>query len=406
MAIFGRENKKAWDVVSSQSQDDQMRFRDVYEDQQLERSNIEGKQTATSRIVFSVVVAILAAVVMWCFVSIGQMTIARFTQATSTAVVQTSSSAAGAEPGEYTPNDEYGYVGQRSSGSVVYAGYYQKQADGTLGEEVYETKAEVPVPDWWVEAKAAYEAEHAGDQTVMDGPGQSLGAAFCSFNMWKLLISLATGAVVFAAMYTVMMRNLQTQNMLNDTSDINQYHNDQHIALPEEVMAKFDWFPDVGAHASPQVSSMVSHVMLQNKGIKQVEFTRRAKEDILDADGDVEYYADEPLLDEHGDVITTMEPMFDTEFADDLFTASSLPKDKSMRRSYDATKIPYNKGNENRDKLKGYDTVADLINGDWELPSYETQRPAGAYLVDTAPVNTLVLAITRAGKGKEARSFA
>lgn len=399
MAVFGRENKKAWDVVSSQAQDDQIKFRDVYEDQQLERSSIEGKQTATSRIVFSVVVAVLAAVVMWGFVSIGQMTIARFTQATSTAVVQTSSSA-DAEPGEYTPNDEYGYVGQRTNGSVVYAGYYQKQADGTLGEEVYETKAEVPVPDWWVEAKAAYEAEHAGDQSVMDGPGQSLGAAFCSFNVWKLLISLATGAVVFAAMYTVMMRNLQTQNMLNDTSDINQYHNDQHIALPEEVMAKFDWFPDVGAHASPQVSSMVSHVMLQNKGVKTVDVTKRAKEDVLDADGDIEYYAGEPVLDEHGRIVTETKPLFDEDFATSLFDASGLPKDKSMRLFYDATKIPYNKGNENRDKLKDYDTVADLINGDWVLPAYETQRPAGAYLVDTAPVNTLVLAITRAGKGQ------
>ena len=55
---------------------------------------------------------------------------------------------------------------------------------------------------------------------------------------------------------------------------------------------------------------------------------------------------------------------------------------------YDTTKVPYNPGNENRDKLKGYDTVADLINGDWEFPPYEPQRPAGAYLVDTAPVNT------------------
>ena len=34
------------------------------------------------------------------------------------------------------------------------------------------------------------------------------------------------------------------------------------------------------------------------------------------------------------------------------------------------------------------------------LPIYEPQRPGGAYIVDTAPVNTMVLAITRAGKGK------
>lgn len=34
------------------------------------------------------------------------------------------------------------------------------------------------------------------------------------------------------------------------------------------------------------------------------------------------------------------------------------------------------------------------------MPYYEPQRPAGAYIVDTAPVNTMVLAITRAGKGQ------
>jgi len=42
-----------------------------------------------------------------------------------------------------------------------------------------------------------------------------------------------------------------------------------------------------------------------------------------------------------------------------------------------------------RDKLD-YDTVADVINADWEFPEYEVQRPGGAYLVDTAPTNTMV----------------
>lgn len=63
--------------------------------------------------------------------------------------------------------------------------------------------------------------------------------------------------------------------------------------------------------------------------------------------------------------------------------------------------IAYNPpGGTVRDKLGPYPTVADLITADWELPDYEVQRPAGAYLVDTAPVNTMVLAMTRAGKGQ------
>ena len=117
----------------------------------------------------------------------------------------------------------------------------------------------------------------------------------------------------------------------------------------------------------------------------------------MDADGDVVDLKGEILRDEEGNPLTEKKPMFDKKFMDELYEASGALT--SIRKWYDPNKIDYNKGDKNRDKLKGYDTVADLINGDWDIPSYETQRPAGAYIVDTAPVNTLVLAITRAGKG-------
>src|SRR5699024_5568103 len=44
--------------------------------------------------------------------------------------------------------------------------------------------------------------------------------------------------------------------------------------------------------------------------------------------------------------------------------------------------------------------VKDVIVDDWEFPIWEKQRPGGMYIVDSAPVNTMVLAITRAGKGQ------
>ena len=82
---------------------------------------------------------------------------------------------------------------------------------------------------------------------------------------------------------------------------------------------------------------------------------------------------------------------------DALYQASGVPKGKTagemLRKYYDATKIKYNPDGSNRDKLGKFETVADLINKDWQLPYYEPQRPAGAYIVDTAPVNTMVLAI-------------
>jgi len=212
---------------------------------------------------------------------------------------------------------------------------------------------------------------------------------FTNFTVGKLFGSLVTGVLVYAILYTVLKRNLDAQNLLSDTSDINQYENDQHIALPEEIQRKFDWFPDVGAHSPVQVSSMVSHMMLNNKGLNPVMIAERAKKDILDENGDIEYYKGEILLDDDGNSKTKKLPMIDMEFGDALFEASGNPKD--IRKYYDTTKIPYNPGGKDRTKQGGsYDTVAEMINNSWMLPEYEPQRPAGAYIVDTEPVNTMV----------------
>ena len=60
------------------------------------------------------------------------------------------------------------------------------------------------------------------------------------------MATLGAGLLTFFAFYAVFMKNLSAQNLLADTSDINQYENDQHIQLPEEVHRNYDWFPDVG----------------------------------------------------------------------------------------------------------------------------------------------------------------
>lgn len=220
------------------------------------------------------------------------------------------------------------------------------------------------------------------------------------FSFSRLLICFIISASFYGVMYLVLKHNLDVQNSLDDTADINQYQNDQHIALPAEIQRKFDWFPDVGATSSVQVSSMISHCALNNKGIHPVRIARRAIKDVQDEDGDVVIYKGEVLCDDQGNTLFEEVPMMDVEFAHALFEASDLPKSTGLRKFYNASLIPYNPENKDRDKQKGYDTVADLINHDWVLPEYEPQRPGGAYLVDTAPVNTMVLAITRAGKGQ------
>ena len=239
------------------------------------------------------------------------------------------------------------------------------------------------------------------------------GASFLDFNMEQVQalpgwpVYAWTGFVFLIAWLIAnekLMASWRSKNSMNDSTDINTYENDQHIMLPEEMQRMYDWFPDTGAHSSVQVSSMLSHMMLDKKGLKQVGVTTRHKKDVKEH-GEVVNYKGEPVHNEQGQIATSKMPLIDEAFGQELFTASGIPaSEKDIRKPLDVRKIEYNPVDEtgnrkDRDKLP-YDTVADLINKDWEFPEYEVQRPAGAYLVDTAPVNTMVLAITRAGKGQ------
>ena len=240
---------------------------------------------------------------------------------------------------------------------------------------------------------------HDGD---VDGTRKTFSLAP---NFPKFLISALISGILFSVLYIILKRNLAAANIDKDTAEINSYKNDQHVAFPEEIQQKYDWFPDVGCRSAVAVSSMISHMALANKGLKKIEFAKRAEEDIKAEDDSIEYYEGEILLDDDGNPITSMVPIIDEKFMEALFDASGNPKNDrkssiDFRKRYDATLIPYNPDGSNRDKLGKYETVADLINDDWELPIYEPQRPGGAYIVDTAPVNTMVLAITRAGKGQ------
>ena len=410
--------KTNWDIIKDRKPEDTTKYRDVYNDQQLERSKIEEKQSPLSRIIATVVVAILAGILMYMVVGgirWGMNGISAMSGDGASAIV-TSDGSSDSKVGTYDPDDPYNYIediddidpmtGMRTK-------YRAKDANGEAFGPVYDNMEDVPEPEWYTVSKAEYEQkastkegreeiakQKAAEELAEEQQSYLYWIAPALYN-WPDFIGALLGALLaFAIMYPLMMRNLAAQNLMNDTTDINQYQNDQHIALPEEVMRKFDWFPDVAAHCSVQPSSMISHVALQNKGIKKVSVSVRADKDILDEDGDVEYLKGEILLDDNDRPMMRTVPMFDTKFMEALFDASELPNEKYLRKYYDATKIPYNPKNANRDKLKGYDTVADMINGDWEIPYYETQRPGGAYLVDIDPVNTMVLAITRAGKGQ------
>lgn len=426
--------KTNWSRIKDQTYVQTAQGRNVYDEQQLERGALPEKQTMLSRTILCLIISLIVSL----FVYFTWGMIASMASGIGSSIGTNSSTMTSVDETNHDMTDENskedGYFSEfyqqynqddvtedaKSKTKTTYetSGYRSKLYQEATGEtftvtehtEVIEDAEDSSYSDSYEYSdKDSYEYESENTDVKSDSTyntkdtnstqdtSGSTGLDFSCRSKAHLFVSILAGFLTFSLLYPFMKRNLDAQNMLADTSDINQYTNDQHIQLPEEIQRRYDWFPDVGAHSSVQVSSMISHMALQNKGIKNIQVAKRYHEDVVDEDGTIVYYKGEIMRDENEDPIYEEQPLFDTEFATDLFTASGMPD--NVHYSYDVKKIPYNPGGSNRDKLK-YDSVSSLINGDWTFPDYEPQRPAGAYIVDTQPVNTMVLAITRAGKGQ------
>lgn len=255
---------------------------------------------------------------------------------------------------------------------------------------------------WWLYSTLMMVIAMVGNQFSDDpaSPTPSLTSFMMTVSFMKLVWSGAAGLVAFVVISGYWNRQANKYNVRVDHSDINDYYGDQHIMVPEEIQRHYSWFPDAGAHSSVEVNSMISHMMLSAKGLKKIAVTQRVDHDVTDRDGTILYYAGDSVDDSHGSPKTTTLPIIDEQFGDNNYDSSGLPNDASLRLKYDTTTIPYNKDGKYYDKYGTYATVDALINDDWTFPEYEVQRPAGAYIVDSAPVNTMVIAITRGGKGQ------
>lgn len=242
-------------------------------------------------------------------------------------------------------------------------------------------------------------------QRFLDGDnsfGTILSEGFGSTGV--IIASVVVGILSALFGYWRMMLHFNAVNAMYDDSMFTPNEDDVVIRSHEDIIESFHVVPDAGFHYSTAGSSTISHIMASNKGLPKVEVAMREIEDGYDENGD-RVYKGEIIRDEDGDAVFESKPVFDMEFQKELFTASEIPQEaKRYRTPFDIAYMPYNPKNSagvriNRDKLD-YDTIGDLIKDDWEFPEYEVQRPAGVYIVDTAPVNTMVLAITRAGKGQ------
>ncbi|MEV7867539.1 type IV secretory system conjugative DNA transfer family protein [Streptomyces sp. NPDC088124] len=390
-----RPEASSWDKISARSPGETLTNRDVYDNQQLDRSKFSPLRSTRPGIVVAVIAGVLVTVVVWVLYSL-----------IATVALSAGASAGSGGPDSSTgkPSAYYTQDTTTGAGGSVVKCYRPLAKDGTLDVKArcYPSTEAVPVPRWYTAAKDG----RPGAERPSEPKERSttVGEQLADVSGFKLFIALGSGLLVGLIIGTWFSRKVAAANLMNDTSDINQYHNDQHIALPEEIQQNYDWFPDAGAHSSVQASSMLSHMMLRKKGLGTVEVAQLAEKDIIDEEGNLVYYAGEVMDDDEGSPLTQTLPIIDEDFGDELFEASGIPEDKRLRQKYDTRLIPYNPDGRNRDKRgfgsDKYKTVADLIRQDWTFPAYEVQRPAGAYVVDTAPVNTMVLAITRAGKGQ------
>lgn len=398
MSVMSRRRSKGpnasnWDKISARSSGETLANRDVHGAQQLDRQALPKLRSKKAGYIGAAVLGVGTGILTWVLYSVLMLILSMAGSALG-GLGSAGSGSGGAEPSDYYEQSvTVGANGESMECFTPLASDGQPEP----GAPCYDTAAEVPVPDWYAQAEAASTSEGAAAEDAAS-PEHTLGAALTTFGGFKIFVTLAVGAGVGLSVAEMVRRRVDTSNLMSRTDDINQYDNDQHIALPEEVQRSYDWFPDVGAHSSVQVSSMLSHMMLANKGLPKVAFPERAKEDKLDDEGDAELYEGEIVVDENGEAIRHDVPLIDEKFGKALFEASEV-FEKSLQRYFDARRIPYNPGGTNREKGK-YETVADLIKADWTLPDYEPQRPAGAYIVDTAPVNTMMLAMTRAGKGQ------
>ena len=191
-------------------------------------------------------------------------------------------------------------------------------------------------------------------------------------------------------------------NAMYLTEDIEEYQNDGYVQTADHIIRDYEAAPDAGLGFDGHVSTIVSHMMVDNKGIKKVDMPQ--------------FDANEPgqvAKDNKGNIITKKMPMFDKDFGNMLYDFSRVPLDSrswvnATDYSYDSKdtedKISIQEILENvkkgRLRQRSPKSLADYINQNFYPLPTDTQRPAGVYFYDDRPVHTLLIAITRGGKGQ------
>lgn len=194
-----------------------------------------------------------------------------------------------------------------------------------------------------------------------------------------------------------------TRNAPFIQGDLHVFENDASIKDIEDMIRDFNVAPDAGLGFDPSpsdsVTALVGHMFALNRGINKIN--------IPVYDSGIDGYV---KRDENGNIVYKKTSMFCKEFAEALYDASGVHVDD--RFYYDTTEFDYNPiikrkdgGDGKRRKFSArergpYDKLSDVINNTFYTLDTDTQQPAGLYFYDSTASNTILIAITRAGKGQ------
>ena len=216
--------------------------------------------------------------------------------------------------------------------------------------------------------------------------------------------------------------------------DLYQFENDSYIQTVQHLVANYKAAPDAGlGFSGGHAGTLLTHIFCDNDGIKKIKIPR--------FDPTVDGFV---AKDENGDIIYDVLPMFDHAFGDSLYDMSEVPREhrlwyntknylldpnqatkdakveKSKKEQLEdlqkqfsslikSFKEPSSKKKKKRrrvvtspskKKKDGPSLLNEYINEHFYPLDSDTQRPAGIYFYDSRPVNTILIAITRAGKGQ------
>lgn len=209
---------------------------------------------------------------------------------------------------------------------------------------------------------------------------------------WYIPLALIITPIICAVVYRKTKAQWLTKNAIHIDNDMADRLDDAYVRTVDHMVLQLDVAPDVGLGFDGHASTLMSHIMMSNKGIKKIKVPMYDKS----VDGQIK-------RDEDGNIMYETKPMFDEELAHKLYDMSGVPPE--FRIFYDGRDYDFNPVDKKTGKRVGeygrmeYDTLADVINNNFYALDTETARPAGVYFYDRRPVNTILIAITRSGKG-------